>query len=147
MCPIFVGSFHNFCRSVGRWHDIVKKCLFPIDAYMVWCPTWSKNLGRYLIQTLITLNSRKQGDSFYRIISHQNLENAGLSLITEFCLLTNVQNFLLQLEIFGPKPCTSPKLFTPTKGPIIKKWNIIQFAIKNCSLAGNDKKYCFHKKV
>ena len=28
---------------------VVKKYLFPIDAYMVWCPTWSKNLGRYLL--------------------------------------------------------------------------------------------------
>ena len=28
---------------------LVKKCLFPIDAYVVWCPTWSKNLGRYLV--------------------------------------------------------------------------------------------------
>ena len=22
--------------------------VFPLDAYMVWCPTWSKNLGRTL---------------------------------------------------------------------------------------------------
>ena len=27
-------------------------CLFPIDAYMVWCPTWSKNLGRYLLDNI-----------------------------------------------------------------------------------------------
>ena len=26
----------------------MKKCLFLIDAYVVWCPTWSKNLGKYL---------------------------------------------------------------------------------------------------
>ena len=39
MCPIFVGS-------------VWEKCLFPIDAYVVWCPTWSKNLGRYLLQLL-----------------------------------------------------------------------------------------------
>ena len=45
MCPIFVGSVHY----------LVKKCLFPIDAYVVWCQTWSKNLGRYLLQ------SAKQG--------------------------------------------------------------------------------------
>ena len=47
MCPIFVASVHNF----GRSEDdiiIVKKCLFPIDAYVVWCPTWSKSFGRYL---------------------------------------------------------------------------------------------------
>ena len=25
--------------------------IFPIDAYMVWCPTWSKNLGQSLIMT------------------------------------------------------------------------------------------------
>ena len=27
----------------------MKKCLFPIDALVVWCPTWSKNLGRSLV--------------------------------------------------------------------------------------------------
>ena len=27
----------------------MKKCLFPIDALVVWCPTWSKNLGGFLI--------------------------------------------------------------------------------------------------
>ena len=27
----------------------MKKCLFPINAYVVWCPTWTKNLGRYLV--------------------------------------------------------------------------------------------------
>ena len=26
----------------------MKKSLFPIYAYVVWCPTWSKNLGRSL---------------------------------------------------------------------------------------------------
>ena len=26
-------------------HYLVKKCLFPLDAVMVWCPTWSKILG------------------------------------------------------------------------------------------------------
>ena len=47
MCPIFVNSVHNFCRSDNDMIQ-VKKCLFPIDAYVVWCPTWLKNLGRYL---------------------------------------------------------------------------------------------------
>ena len=31
---------------------LVKKCLFPIDALVVWCPTWSKNLGRTLVRIL-----------------------------------------------------------------------------------------------
>ena len=31
-----------------RLHDLVKKGLFPLDAYMVSCPTWSKNLERTL---------------------------------------------------------------------------------------------------
>ena len=52
MCPIFFGSVHNFWK-VWWWHDIVKKCLFSINADMVWCPTWSKNHGRYLIPMLI----------------------------------------------------------------------------------------------
>ena len=29
----------------------MKTCLFPIYAYMVWCSTWSKNLGRSLTET------------------------------------------------------------------------------------------------
>ena len=29
-----------------------KKCLFPLDANMVSCPTWSKNLGRTLFNML-----------------------------------------------------------------------------------------------
>ena len=29
-------------------HYLVKKCLFPIDAIVVWCPTWSKKLGQSL---------------------------------------------------------------------------------------------------
>ena len=45
MCPIFMGSVHNF----GRWHYLVKKCLFPLNAYMVSCLTRSKNLWRSLI--------------------------------------------------------------------------------------------------
>ena len=27
-----------------------EKCLFPLDTYMVSCPTWSKNLGRTLLK-------------------------------------------------------------------------------------------------
>ena len=47
-CPIFIGSVHNFGKSDDDkiWW---KKCFFPLDAYMVSCPTWSKNLGRTLI--------------------------------------------------------------------------------------------------
>ena len=30
----------------------MKKYLFPIDALVVWCPTWSKNLGRTLVSNL-----------------------------------------------------------------------------------------------
>ena len=29
ICPIFVSSVDNF---VGPWHDIMKRCLFPLDA-------------------------------------------------------------------------------------------------------------------
>ena len=29
----------------------MKKCLFSIDTLVVWCPTWSKNLGRSLLPT------------------------------------------------------------------------------------------------
>ena len=51
MGPIFVGSVHNF----GRWHHLVKKCLFTIDAYVIWAkrglvPNMIKNRWRYLVQ-------------------------------------------------------------------------------------------------
>ena len=39
----------NLVESFRRWQDLVKKCLFPIYADVVWCPEWSKNLGRYLL--------------------------------------------------------------------------------------------------
>ena len=42
-----------------------KKCLFLIYAYVVWCPTWSKNLGRSLFysqpQGFQTSESKTQG--------------------------------------------------------------------------------------
>ena len=48
MCPIFGGSVHNFGRSGGD-NYLVKKCLFPLDAYVVSFPTGSKNLERTLV--------------------------------------------------------------------------------------------------
>ena len=33
-----------------------EKCLFPLDAYMVSCPTWSKNLGQILLLTPVKSN-------------------------------------------------------------------------------------------
>ena len=39
-----------FVILVWQWHDLVKKCLFSIYADVVWCPTWLKNLERYLIK-------------------------------------------------------------------------------------------------
>ena len=52
MCPIFVGSVANFGRFDDD-DDLVKNCLFPIDAYVVWCPIWSKNLGRSLVYVVL----------------------------------------------------------------------------------------------
>ena len=44
---MFEEVVNNFGKSVG---DIIGwKCLFKIDAYMVLCPFWSKNLGRTLL--------------------------------------------------------------------------------------------------
>jgi hypothetical protein len=45
----FVGSIHNFGRSEDDM--ILKKCLFPIDERVFWCPTWSKNLEPYLLKS------------------------------------------------------------------------------------------------
>ena len=41
--------------SVQQGHYLVKKCLFPIDALVVWCPTRSKNLGRIYCDYLLTI--------------------------------------------------------------------------------------------
>jgi hypothetical protein len=30
-----------------------EKCLLPIDAFVIWCPTWSKNLGRSLAKKIV----------------------------------------------------------------------------------------------
>ena len=38
-------------------HYLVKKFLFPQDAYVVLCPTWSKNLERTQVLTCIALLS------------------------------------------------------------------------------------------
>ena len=32
--------------GLTRWHYLVKKCLFTLDAYLVSCSTWSKNLEK-----------------------------------------------------------------------------------------------------
>ena len=52
---LFSKNVPYFCRLCswfwlvwGLWHFIVKKCLFPLDACMVSCPSWSKNLERTL---------------------------------------------------------------------------------------------------
>ena len=52
MCPIFVGSVHNFGK--WQWHYLVEKYLFLIDALVVWCPTWSKIFGRTLMYIILT---------------------------------------------------------------------------------------------
>ena len=59
LCPIFVGSVHNF----GKSEDLMKKYLFPLYALVVWCPTWSKNLGRSPIFLIFfSVNNIKLGD-------------------------------------------------------------------------------------
>ena len=48
-------------------NDIVKKCLSTIDAYVVWCPTWSKNLGRTLF--LGSINFEESIARYFRAFS------------------------------------------------------------------------------
>ena len=43
MRKLFKGG--NYSRAETIWGNTV----FPIYAYVVWCPTWSKNLGRSLV--------------------------------------------------------------------------------------------------
>ena len=55
MCPIFVSSVHNY---------LVKKYWIPIDALVVWCPTWSKNLGQSLVSGLMVKKVVNQSQKF-----------------------------------------------------------------------------------
>ena len=48
LCPIFVGSVQIFGKSDDDIY-LAKKCLFPLDTYVVLSPTWPKNLWRHLI--------------------------------------------------------------------------------------------------
>ena len=49
MCPIFIGSCFIILVSLTPTL-FSEKCLFPLDAYLVSCPTWSKNLWQYLVK-------------------------------------------------------------------------------------------------
>ena len=73
----------------------MKKRLFPIDALVVWCPTWSKNLGRSLGKVSCILNWRffilpliqflsttYQTESIYYSAPAYGRENYGLILLT-----------------------------------------------------------------
>ena len=42
-------------------YDLVKKCLFPLDAYVVSCPTCTKNLEWYILYIIGTYINRGQG--------------------------------------------------------------------------------------
>ena len=45
------SEFDKVVHEVWRWYHLVRKCLFPIDAYMVLCPTCTKNLTKSLFNT------------------------------------------------------------------------------------------------
>ena len=55
----------------------MKKCLFPIDAYVVWYPTWSKNLGRYLIRIFLLCFSVeiKKSSSYTRTVNYVKINS------------------------------------------------------------------------
>ena len=44
----FLGSVPNFFTFIMSFIIKVKKCLFPLDAYVVSFPSQTKNLGRNL---------------------------------------------------------------------------------------------------
>ena len=54
-------------------HDILKKCLFPIDAYVFSCPTQTKNIERYLPEVFDAINVEIDGG----IEAHQRMCNMG----------------------------------------------------------------------
>ena len=66
MCPIFVGSVHNFGRSDNYMIHIVKKCLFPIDAYMVWCPIWYL-VARCVEQNVMPSKSKYSDETWNKV--------------------------------------------------------------------------------
>ena len=47
-CSSFSRSLDQFFLTVGQ-NNFGNKIPFPLDSYMVSCPIWSKNLGRYLV--------------------------------------------------------------------------------------------------
>ena len=77
MCPMFVWTL--FIILVGLTMSVMK-CLFPIDAYVVRCPTWSKNLGRYLIRTIRHLSRSWQKNG----CMYGSLTYSSLVLLTSF---------------------------------------------------------------
>ena len=58
----------------------MKKCLFSIDALVVWCPTWSKNLGRCLLYILLNSFHTFEEDS------KKNLQIYGISKVMKILL-------------------------------------------------------------
>ena len=73
-------------RSLTRLFIIVvsslfsEKCLFPINALLVWCPTWSKSLGRSLLQMLWKLGIHTTMEAETRKCYFNSITNSCYSL-------------------------------------------------------------------
>ena len=76
----------------------MKKYLFPIDALLVWCPTWSKNLG-YICFTW--LHSYLNNSKRYKMNENHN------SRRKEICF-SNQNSCLPTLVLHWQKPTLGP---------------------------------------
>ena len=69
----------------------MKKCLFLIDALVVWCPTWSKNLARSLTHMHFVISHLTRLSPKFRCFSWLNTASV--------CTIEIVQDFWIKLGI------------------------------------------------
>ena len=118
----------------------MKKCLFPLDAYMVLCQTWSKNLGRTLLMVITYRNYLEEYllCALYILCNHTGHQGECLFFVISRRFFYKSYNFCNQhaicLSTF--KICFSfqinARLF---KGGFFQKvWCVFQFSKKYSKL-------------
>ena len=90
-----------------------KMLIFNIYTDVVWCPTWSKNLGRYLICNYLSMNECINDTSFSPFYNN-----------TYHAIVTHIINNICKCLSVSIKGTGSPK--------IAKLWNNVWFS-KNLS--------------
>ena len=54
-CPLKSLTVLRIIAKINKQTWFSKKCLFSIYAGMIWCPTWSKSFGRYLMNVYLEM--------------------------------------------------------------------------------------------